>query len=91
MMKLVRNTDPITSHMAAEHAVGFSVAHRAMILAALKQHGSMTAHEIARHIPGLLAHQILKRLPELYREEKIAPTGELRRTNRHMARVWEVT
>ena len=90
MRALARNTDPITSHLAAERVCEFSVAHRDMILTALQYYGPQTAHEIAQHV-NLLTHQVLKRLPELYKQGLIAPTGQKRAALSGRAqRVWRV-
>lgn len=90
MSALARNSDPITSHIAAANVINFADTHRNMILAALEKYGPMTAHEIAEHI-NLLPHQILKRFPELHRQGLIATTGETRQaTGRTPARVWRM-
>lgn len=60
-----RSTDPETSKEAARRAATFAESHAGRILAALKLHGPMTAHEL--HIIGLTVVQIDRRLPELAR------------------------
>lgn len=61
---LARSTDPIQSHDAADRAAKFAPSHRDRILAALKQHGPRTAHELER-ITGLTVVQIDRRMHEL--------------------------
>ncbi len=91
MTALARNSDPITSHIAAANVANFADSHKRLILAALEQFGPMTAHEISAHIPGLLPHQILKRFPEMSRQGLITTTGETRRAMGKMpARVWRI-
>lgn len=58
-----RRTDPATSKQAAVNAEKFASSHAGRILAALKAHGSKTAHEL--HTTGLTVVQIDRRLPEL--------------------------
>lgn len=77
MRALARNTDPITSHIAADRVHEFSGAHKQQILAALRLFGPMTADEISTYI-NLSGHKILKRLSELHGDRLIAPTGQLK-------------
>lgn len=58
-----RTTDPETSKTAARNAARFADSHAGRILAALKLHGPMTAHDM--HIIGLTVVQADRRLPEL--------------------------
>jgi predicted ArsR family transcriptional regulator len=91
---IVRNSDPIQSHAAADRAAQFAGSHRARILAALQQHGPRTAHELER-ITGLTVVQIDRRMHELCKSgdakahtvnnlelKRGTPTGGL-------AQVWE--
>jgi len=59
-----RRTDPATSKRAGINASRFANSHKARILAALKQHGPRSAHELSLLI-GLTVVQIDRRLPEL--------------------------
>lgn len=61
---LARNSDPIQCHEAADRARRFAPSHRDRILAALKQHGPRTAHELER-LTGLSVVQIDRRRIEL--------------------------
>lgn len=45
--RLARKRDPETSKRAASNTASFRARHAALIWEALKQHGPMTAHEIA--------------------------------------------
>jgi predicted ArsR family transcriptional regulator len=64
MTNLARNSDPITSHLAAEQALKFKDSHGDRIIEALLQHGPMTVHEIGPFV-GLEAHAVGKRMHEL--------------------------
>lgn len=85
---LARNTDPITSLIAADRAVEFAKGHRAAILAALEQHGPMDSESIGRLL-GMDAYQVRKRLPELQRAGLAAPTEQTVPTaSGRLQRVW---
>lgn len=58
-----RSNDPDTSKQAGKNAARFADSHAGRILAALKLHGPMTAHEL--HIVGLTVVQCDRRLPEI--------------------------
>jgi predicted transcriptional regulator len=59
-----RNTDPATSHAAADRATNFAGSHAERILAALKAVGTGTPASISE-ITGLTIVQIDRRLHEL--------------------------
>jgi len=59
-----RRTDPTTSHDAAARAARFAGGHWAKILAALRQHGPMTAEQMFT-FTGLTVVQVDRRMPEL--------------------------
>lgn len=61
---LVRATDPLSSVMAAENTPQFAGGHCDRILAALKNEGPSTAHEL-QDATGLTVVQIARRLPQL--------------------------
>lgn len=63
---LARKSDPIQSHEAAARAAVFAGPHRERIVAALKKHGPMTAHELER-FTGLHYVQIDRRMNEARR------------------------
>lgn len=86
---LARNTDPITSHMAADSAAKFNQSHADRILAALRQQGPSTAHELEK-ASGLTVVQIDRRLIEIERQGHARRTKETRRTpTGGRAFVWE--
>ena len=60
-----RASDPMTSLTAAIRSNRFAESHAGRILAALKLHGPMTAHELG--MVGLTVVQADRRLPELSR------------------------
>lgn len=86
--RLARNTDPMTSHAAAEQVEAFALSHEMRILKSLLDHGAMTVDEIARHT-RLQSHQINKRLPELERKGLAQPTTSQKLSNSgRMERIW---
>lgn len=83
-----RNTDPATSHIAAERAKRFADSHVRRILAALK-YGEMNAQEIGEYT-GLTVVQVDRRTIELQRKGLI----RVKQKNGHDMvwngmRVWE--
>lgn len=74
-----RRTDPKTSHDAGAAAAAFAGSHQERILAALRAHGGMTAHEIGAKV-GLTEVQVDRRMHELARAGKAARTGRTRPT-----------
>lgn len=89
-VRLVRRTDPITSHEAAERVKEFATGHCRLILDALSKFGPMTCDEIAQRV-GLLPHQVNKRTATLYQAGKAAPTGEERMSmSGRRERVWRI-
>lgn len=88
-MYLARNTDPITSHQAAANVPLFGGSHCERIVAALSEHGAMTAHEISAQT-GLTVVQIDRRMVELARRGKARPASWMGAVQiRAGARVWE--
>jgi predicted ArsR family transcriptional regulator len=71
-----RNTDPITSHMAAESAKELARQHHARILQVLGTYGPCGVSQIAEQAE-LQPHQVGKRMKELEKEGLIALTGKL--------------
>jgi predicted ArsR family transcriptional regulator len=88
-IKLARNSDPATSHMAAERVREFAPTHRGDILRVLSLKGPMTVDQIA-YEAGLPSQAVNKRLPELQRLGMAVPVeGEIRPSaSGRMARVW---
>jgi hypothetical protein len=84
-----RNTDPITSHLAAHMAIQFSGKHADQIHAALVQFGPMSKDQIATRT-GLTGVQVDRRLPELEKALRAAPTGATTLNSAgRLERVWE--
>jgi len=75
-MSLARNTDPITSHLAAASIEDHRTIHHGKILTALRVYGPLGKDGIARRI-GLSGVAVARRLPELYKMFAIEPTGNL--------------
>ena len=71
-----RNTDPVTSWMAAEQADGLAKDHAIIIVDCLQRHGSLGKDGIML-LTKLDRNQISRRLPELEREGLIKQTGQL--------------
>lgn len=74
---IARNTDPSTSHEAAQEGEksGAFGGQRLSILEALRHHGEMHGDAIAEEV-GLLTHQVLKRLSDLQRMGLAVPTDK---------------
>lgn len=88
MSLLARNSDPITSHLAAERVKEFSGPQQEQILACLIEHGPMGAEGISA-ILNIPAYALRKRLPEMEAVltshagdfYTVDPTGKLLRTS----------
>lgn len=84
-----RNSDPATSKRAGINAAAFAGGHKARILAALKQHGPRSAHELSLLI-GLTVVQVDRRTIELQRAGSIRVlVVDGAEVVRHGCRVWE--
>lgn len=70
---LARQTDPATSHIAAQMAIVFIEDHCSLILAAL--HQGPAGKTALAEATGLDHVAIARRLPELERQGKARPTG----------------
>ena len=82
---LARNTDPDTSHIAAEKAMAFIPKQLTTTLAAVQENAKLTARELSNRT-GLDYYMLCRRLPEL-RDEGLVCNGKPRRdtsTNRLM-------
>ena len=66
-MRLARNTDPMTSHIAAVNAINFAGSHRAQIVAAIEAFGPMSARALEGYT-GLTLVQIDRRVTELIKD-----------------------
>lgn len=71
---LARNTDPVTSHMAAAEAKELAARHHRLILSCLEAHGPSGKDRIGT-LTSITGHAVGKRLPELERMGKIVLTG----------------
>lgn len=87
--RLARNTDPETSHMAAQRVREFAVTHQGDILRILSLKGPMTVDQIANE-SGLPSQAVNKRLPEMQRLGLAMPINGMLRLSAsgRMARVW---
>ena len=67
MRPLARNTDPMTSHQAAEDAAksGRVVSHIDRIVSAIKEHPGKTSAELAQ-ITGLERHEAARRTSDAH-------------------------
>jgi hypothetical protein len=85
---LSRNTDPVTSHMAAAQAGGLAKDHAIIIVDCLQRYGPHGKDGIML-LTRLDRNQISRRLPELEREGLIKQTGQLvKSTSNRMEREW---
>ena len=87
---LARNSDPITSHAAADSMRGISEAQRARIVKTLEASGPLGAEQIG-DVMRLEPYAVRKRLSEAERDHLIEPTGDTRRTRSGRAeRIWRL-
>ena len=85
-----RQSDPWTSHAAAQRATEFAGTHTDIILACLGRHGPQTIDEIAKRTP-LNSVQIARRLSECDRSGLAEPTGLCRMSaSGRPERVWRI-
>jgi transcription initiation factor IIE alpha subunit len=83
-----RNTDPVTSWMAADQADGLAKDHAIIIVNCLQRNGALGKDGIML-LTRLDRNQISRRLPELEREGLIKQTGQLvKSTSNRMEREW---
>jgi len=86
---LARNSDPITSHIAADEARELRKRHHAAILACLSTSGAMGKDGIAS-FTRLSGVQCARRLPELRKLGLVRTTGRLVRSDTgRLEREWE--
>ncbi len=81
----VRNTDPDTSHAAADQAAELAANHHGIILHALEQPG--TIYDIASRTT-LDHNAIARRMSELERLDFVYPDGKKKGASGRMCRVW---
>jgi len=87
---LARNSDPITSHMAADASKALREKHHAAILLCLRYLGRMGKDEIAAHFNCMTGVQVARRLPELQKLGLVRTTGRLVRSDTgRLEREWE--
>lgn len=81
----VRNTDPDTSHAAADQADDLANKHHVIIVAALEQPG--TIYDIASRT-DLDHNAVARRMSELERLDFVYPDGKKKGASGRMCRVW---
>ncbi len=81
----VRNTDPDTSHAAADQAAELAANHHGIILQALEQPG--TIYDIASRTT-LDHNAIARRMSELERLDFVYPDGKKKGASGRMCRIW---
>lgn len=86
-----RQSDPWTSHAAAQRATEFAGTHTDIILRALARHGPATIDELAKRTP-LTAVQIARRLADCEKNGLAEPTGLCRMSaSGRPERVWRAS
>ncbi len=85
---LARNTDPVTSHKAAER-VTFRGEHHRKIYEALKTMKDGTFYEIAE-VSGMEPASVWRRLNELEKQSRIVQAGKRRGPTGRMCRTWKI-
>jgi predicted ArsR family transcriptional regulator len=87
---IVRNSDPISIHQAADMAASLRERHKRLILADLNANGPAGKDRIAARVK-LDGVQVCRRLSELERLNLARPTERMERSNsERWERVWEV-
>ena len=81
----VRNTDPDTSHAAADQAADLATKHHGIILAALEHPG--TIYDIASRT-DLDHNAVARRMSELERLDLAYTDGQKKGASGRMCRVW---
>jgi predicted ArsR family transcriptional regulator len=81
----VRNTDPDTSHAAADQAAELATKHHGIILAALQIPG--TIYDIAART-DLDHNAVARRMSELERMDLVYTDGKKKGASGRMCRVW---
>ena len=83
-----RNTDPVTSHMAAAQSYDLAKDHSIVIVDCLQRNGALGKDGIML-LTNLDKNQISRRLPELERQGLIKQTGQLVKSlSNRMEREW---
>jgi hypothetical protein len=86
-----RNTDPVTSFMAADAAETLAHVHADIIVDCLRKHGALGKDGIANHT-GLNPIQVARRVKEIEKAGLIELTGNKVRSNTgRMEQEWKVT
>ncbi len=86
-----RNTDPITSCMAADAAETLAQVHADIIVDCLRKHGALGKDGIANHT-GLNPIQVARRVKEIEKAGLIELTGHKVQSNTgRMEQQWKVT
>jgi predicted ArsR family transcriptional regulator len=81
----VRNTDPDTSHAAADQAAELAIKHHGIIMVALETPG--TIYDIAART-DLDHNAVARRMSELERMDLVFTDGKKKGASGRMCRVW---
>ncbi len=73
---MARNTDPSTSHEAADAARDLALQHATLILATLRRYGALSPTGIAQRL-GLDRAQVFRRMSDLEKQGRAYPTGNV--------------
>lgn len=90
-MKLARNSDPVTSHLAAARVHEFAGTHYEKIIAYLTAEKSARGAEQIGDAIGLDAYAVRKRLSEMERWLEVEPAGYRKTRSGRMERTWKMT
>jgi transcription initiation factor IIE alpha subunit len=86
-----RNTDPVTSWLAADSAKELAKHHATIIVDCLRKHGKLGKDGIA-NLTGLDSNQVARRVKEIERDGLICLTGQTVRSNSNrMEQEWQIT
>ena len=86
-----RNTDPVTSWLAADAADNLAFVHSMAIVDCLEKHGKLGKDGIA-NLTGLDSNQVARRVKEIERAGLICLTGQKVRSNSNrQEQEWQIT
>lgn len=91
MMNLARNSDPITSHLAAARVHEFAGTHYEKIIAYLASEQSARGAEQIGDALGIEPYAIRKRLSEMERWLEVEAVGLRKTRSGRMERTWKLT
>ena len=91
IMFRARNTDPVTSWLAADSAKELAKHHATIIVDCLRKNGKLGKDGIA-NLTGLDSNQVARRVKEIERDGLICLTGQTVRSNSNrMEQEWQIT